>query len=455
LVKTLLKGGTLVTLNARGEILEGADLLIEDDRIAGISPGENLAGTDRLLDCKRKIIIPGLVSAHSHLTGLFQRGLWDETSFESWSLKSSATERVFNPSAEDIYLIHSAACVEFIRHGVTTVLNMFSLPAKYPLEHVQAACRALADAGIRGILAPTLRDQSPDDTALVAGISTVQSWLSLAREIAGCVGDFKPRVSLMLAPSAPQRCTDRLLITCRELSDELGVGLHTHLAETRRHAEIGKRLYGEPMVNHLEKIGFLTPRLSAAHAIWLEGQEIDILRKHDVKIVHNPSSNMKLGSGAAQVKQMLRRGISVGLGADSVNAGTVYSVFEQMKLAVLLSRACWREQDWVLPSEALEMGVRGGAKAVLLDESIGSLEEGKKADLVILDPAVSLLPLNRLVEQLALCENGGSVDSLFVDGRPVMLERKIMTVDEQAIITRLSALRPRIAGAAATTAGNS
>lgn len=443
-------------MNPAKEVLENADLLVEGDRIQKIFFGvaSHELNFDHVLDCKGKIIIPGLVSAHSHLTGMFQRGLWDESSFESWSRKSAAMEKLFNPSPEDIQIIHSAACIEFLRNGVTTVLNMFTTPPNDPLECVDSACQAFLDTGLRGILALSLKDQSPDNEAIVPDVTAVDSWVSLATKVAKQVGNFGPRVSFMLAPSTPQRCSDRLLVLCRELAEELEVGLHTHLAETRRHAEVGRELYGEPIVNHLEKIGFLSSALSVAHAIWLDDQEIDILKRHDVKIVHNPSSNMKLGSGVARVQRMLKVGLTVGLGADSVNAATIYSVFEQMKLAVLLPRALCGLEDWILPSEAFEMGTQGGARAVLQEQMIGSIEEGKKADLVILNPSISLHPINDLIGELAICENGGSVESVFVDGKPVMLGKKITLTNEETILERLFSLRPRIARAKAAVSRN-
>lgn len=448
-MRTLLKDGTIISMNSSKEILDSADLLIEGDRIERIFRGEasHEKGADRVLDCKGKIIIPGLVSAHTHLTGMFQRGLWDETSFESWSRRSAETEKAFGASAEDVYLIHSAACVELIRHGVTTVLNMFTIPSRSPQECADSACRALFDTGIRGILALSFKDQSPDNPDVVPDASVADSWIDLAREVARQSSSSESRLSLMLAPSAPQRCSDPLLVRCKEMAEELQVGIHTHLAETRRHAEVGKKLYGEPIVNHLEEIGFLGPSLSMAHAIWLEDQEIDILKRHSVKVVHNPSSNMKLGSGVARVKKMLTQGLAVGLGADSVNAATVYSIFEQMKLSVLLPRTHWGPGDWLLPAEALEMGTLGGAKAVLLDGTIGSIEEGKKADLVILNPSISLQPLNDLMNELALCENGSSVESVFVDGKAVMMGKRMTLIDEEAILAKFSSMKSRIARA--------
>jgi 5-methylthioadenosine/S-adenosylhomocysteine deaminase len=437
-------------MNARNEILYDAPVLIEDSRIASVG-GMNSSEADQVIDCRGKIIIPGLVSAHSHLTGLLQRGLWDENSFESWSQKSTATEKLFGASAEDIYMLHCAACVEFIRHGVTTVLNMFTVPSDVPLEFIDASCRALRDSGIRGILALSVKDQSPDNQAIVLDPIHAESWISQAKEAAAHVGEFGSGISFMLAPSAPQRCSDNLLIQCKVLAENLGVGIHIHLAETKSHAEVARNLYREPMVKHLEKIGFLGPHLSVAHAIWLDEEEVDILSRHRVNVVHNPSSNMKLGSGVAKVKKMLDRGITVGLGADSVNAGTVYSIFEQIKLAILLPRAVWEPKDWISPDEAFQMGCVGGAKALLLGNEIGSIEAGKKADLVVLKPSTALVPPNNLTAQLALSESGESVDTVFVDGAPVLLNGRVTKIDEAALLEALSSLGPRISAVVNTS----
>ena len=448
-MKTLFKDGTIVTMNHRREILQKADILVEDERIKKIFQGETTGDkiADRIFDCQGKIIIPGLISAHTHLTGLFQRGLWDEPSFESWSQKSEATERLLDFSPDHIHLIHSAACIELIRHGVTTALNMFTAPSKNTLNCVKAACQAFTDSGIRGILALAVKDQAPDNSAAIEKRQAVEAWDEQAREACRDVKSFGTRVSFALAPSAPQRCSDRLLIACRDLADELDVGMHTHVAETRNHAQVGRELYGEPIVNHLAKLGLLSPMLSVAHAIWIDDEEIGLLKRHDVGVVHNPSSNMKMGSGVARIKKMLGEGLAIGLGADSVNAATTYSIFEQMKLAVLVPRTHWGAEDWVLPSEAFAMGCAGGARALRVDAIIGSIEEGKKADLTILNPSIALAPRNALVDELALCENGNSVESVFVDGHPVLVERKITAVDEAAIRAELADMEPKIARA--------
>ena len=442
----LLKRGTIVTMNARREVLRDHDILLEGDRIERIAPSGLIEKRDGVqeLSCEDKIIIPGFVSAHSHLSGIFQRGLWDEISFESWSSKSFAMESLINFSAEEIYLLHCASCIEFIRHGVTTVLDMFTPSPHSALEKVESACRALLDTGIRGVLAYTLRDQSPDNKGVIVTPATAEDLIEVARAVAERVSGLNSRLGFMLAPSAPQRCSDRLLTLCRKLGEELGAAIHTHLAETKTHAEIGRAMYGEPIVVHLEKIGFLSPSLSVAHAIWLAKDEMSLLKKHDVKVVHNPGSNMKLGSGTARVKEMIGEGISVGLGADSVNAGTVYSIFEQMKLAVLMPRCVWGPEKWVLPEDAFEMGNLGGARALLLGQQIGSIEEGKNADLVTLNPSSVLLPMNDLVNQLVLAENGNSVDSVFVDGKALMLKGRIQMVSEEEIRAQLSSLTTRI-----------
>ena len=354
-----------------------------------------------------------------------------------------ATGGLVNFSAEDIYALHSAACIEFLRHGVTTVLNMFAVRPALDLEKMDASSRAFMDTGIRGVLAVALQDRLTNGEPQ-PGPFADKGWMPVMRDVFERVTNSGSRVGFMLAPGAPQWCSDQLLIPCRELAEEMDVGIHTHLLETNRNAEAGRRLHGEPILPHLEKIGFLSGRLSVAHCNWLEDEDIDMLAKHDVKVVHNPSANMKLGSGFARVKKMRRTGLTVGLGADSVNAGTVYSVFEQMKLAVLAPRILWGPEDWVLPEEAFEMATLGGAKALLLDELVGSIEEGKKADLVVLNPKISLLPANNLINQIALGENGESVESVFVDGTPVLLNGRVETVNETDVLAALASLTPRI-----------
>lgn len=442
----LLQCGTIVTMNERREVLAGHDLLVEDGRITGIAPTGSIvgAGGAEELSCDGKIIIPGLVSAHSHLSGIFQRNLWDETSFESWSAKTFAMDSLAHFSPQEIYLLHCAAAIEMIRHGITTALDMFSAYPSGALDKVEAACRALLDTGMRGVMAYSFRDQSPDNKEITVDCTSAEDVIHTARAAAARVTGLGPRLAFMLAPSAPQRCSDKLLGLCGQLARELGVGIHTHLAEAKRHAEIGRAIYGEPIVKHLERIGALSSNLCVAHSVWLDDEEIGLLRKYDVKVVHNPASNMRLGSGAARVKEMIRSGLCVGLGTDSANAGTVYSIFEQMKLAVLMPRCVWPPENWVSPDEALEMATIGGARALLLDRLMGSIEEGKRADLVILNPALSLSPLNNLVNQLVFAENGDSVETVLVDGKPLLLQRRIQMVDEEKILGKASSLKARI-----------
>jgi len=451
----LLRGGTIVTMNQRREVLSRYDLLLDRGSILKIAPtGSALKGHDNEeLSCHGKIIMPGMVSAHSHLSGLAQRGLWQEKSFESWSAKTFALDNLANFSAEEIHLIHCAAGIEFIRHGVTTVLDMFTAHPSNALDKVDAACKAIVDTGLRGVFAHSFRDQSPDNQGVLPTTTSAEAVTVTAREVAQRIRGRDSRLGFMIAPSAPQRCSDKLLELSATLARKLGVGIHTHLAEAKNHAEVGKAIYGEPIVKHLERLGFLSGDLSVAHAIWIDQEEIGLLEKYNVKVVHNPAANLRLGSGIARIKEMIRSGIPVGLGCDSVNAGTNYSIFEQMKLATLMPRSLWSPEHWISAGEALEMATLGGARALLMDGIIGSVEEGKKADLVILNPSSSLLPLNNLTDQLALAENGDSVETVLVDGKPVMWERRILSIDEESLRAQVSSLHPRISEAyAAVTA---
>src|ERR1043166_5030421 len=287
-MRTRLRNATVVTMNSQRQILEDCDLLLHDGRIEKILPhgSDERIEADHDVSCAGKIIIPGLISAHSHLTGIFQRGLWDETSFAGWQTKSNATEDLVDLSADEIYFLHAAACIEFLRNGVTTALNMFTVRPPLNVAKLNAACGAFQDTGMRGIVAVMVKDRSPDGE-LLDSIPN-DSWVGRVKDIARQVSDIGSGVSFMLAPSGPQLCSDQLLIACREIANELNIGIHTHVAEPNKQQDFGGAAYGESIVRHLEKIGLLNSRLSIAHANWLDEDDMDLLVKHAIKVVHNP-----------------------------------------------------------------------------------------------------------------------------------------------------------------------
>jgi cytosine/adenosine deaminase-related metal-dependent hydrolase len=283
----------------------------------------------------------------------------------------------------------------------------------------------------------------------------VEASLAIARRWDGAEG----RLRVGLSPSTPHRSTDALLTLVAEASAAHGLPVHTHLLETRPQAVVGRRLYGRTMVEHIGALGLLSPRLSCAHAVWLTEGDLDLVAAAGAGLSHNPLSNLYLGSGIARLPGMLRRDIAVGLGSDGPNCGAATPLFEVMKLAAVVHRI--GEPDggrWPSARDAFRLATIGGARALGLDGDVGSIEPGKKADLVLLDAdAPSLVPLNDPVRQLVYWESGQAVRSVLVNGQMVLDEGRPARLDPGALVAeareRGERLRARVAPGLARVRG--
>jgi guanine deaminase len=258
---------------------------------------------------------------------------------------------------------------------------------------------------------------------------------------------FDPRrVRLGLAPTIPLHCSDDFLRQCAQLSESHGLPMQTHLAESRAQAEVGQRRYGRSLVAHLAQLGLLSARFSVAHAIWISDADIDLLAEHGVTAIHNPLSNLRLGSGIAPLRRMLERGLHVGLGSDGANTADTQNLFEGMRLAAGLSRVVDADEDrWVTCAEVLRMATTGSARALGLDVPLGRIAPGFAADLVLLDLAQPhYVPLRDAARQLVHGENAGGVDRVLVGGRVVVDQGRVLTVDEAALRRQAEAAAARL-----------
>jgi cytosine/adenosine deaminase-related metal-dependent hydrolase len=443
----LLENATIVTLNRTKPVVVGQQILIHDGKIHRIGPRVDARGLQitKRIDCSEMIVMPGLVNAHCHLTEILQKSFRDNARMEIWRTYRTTTEDLANLTAEEIGAAAELACSEMLKNGVTAVVDHFSTRPGLTVEKMEAILGAFEKTGIRGMLVPSLRDQ---DSLRLANNTvrrknkSAQTFPEPWKDEVLAVLANRPRgpgrYGIMLGPSSPMNCSDKLLRDVVATAEKYDLGIHTHLLETRLQAWTAQRLYGRTICAHLAKIGVLSPRVSAAHSIWLDNRDIDLMASSGASAVHNPASNLKLGSGIAPVVRMKARGVNVALGTDGGDTSDSYSIFEQMRLAAYLSRIGAEDpKNWITAFDALKMGTVNGAEAVPdWRGKTGKIKVGYRADLVLLKPGLDLRPLNDIIHQLVFCEGGQSVDTVFVDGEIVVEGGRLTRVVEERLIQR-------------------
>ena len=444
----LLENATLVTLDPQRPVLEGQHLLVDRGVIAGVGKQIKPAGSaaETRLDCSGKIVMPGLVNAHSHLVEILQRSFRDNVRMEVWREYRMLTEEKAHLTTEEINAAAKLACGEMLKNGVTAVVDHFSPRSAVQSAQMEAILEAFENTGIRGALAPALRDQdfvrligSPLKGKNLRQRRSHQPWQEGVRRLLEHEKRPGKTWTLMLGPSNPLNCSDSMLKEVVRMAEEQDLGIHTHLLETRLQGWGASRIYRKGVVRRMDRLGLLSPRLSAAHCIWLDEKETDLLAARAASVVHNPASNLKLGSGIAAVARMKKKGVNVALGTDGGDTSDTYCIFEQMKLAALLSRITEKDpRDWVTARDALEMGTINGARAVpAWRGKTGAIKVGYRADLLILKPRLSLEPLNDVIHQLVFCQAGRCVETVLVDGEIVVAEGRLTRVDEETLIQRV------------------
>ncbi|HEY6962430.1 MAG TPA: amidohydrolase family protein [Gaiellaceae bacterium] len=388
-----------------------------------------------------------MVNAHAHSNENWFRGLWDNLPLEPWMLFSYPVLAAPAQSADEIYVRTLLGGIELLRSGATTVVD-FLYDGEESLEPV---VRAYRDLGLRALIGLGYSDRAYHETVvldeglvsreLIDRIESERppSWPKLEAFTRRAVERYhRPEegISICPAPSGPQRCTDEMLAGCAALADELDLVVHIHVLETRMQAVSGQRMYGRTLPEHMDAIGFLSPRVCFEHGIWLTPSDIELVRDRGVTVVHNPVSNMKLGSGIAPVPDLLAHGVNVALGTDGMCSNDGQDMFATLKTAALLHKL-WEVdfERWLGAQEAWEMATRGGAAAAGDPDGLGRIEVGARADLVLLDLESSVFtPLNDPLKQLALGSTTLAVDSVMVGGEWRLLNGVVKGVDERAIL---------------------
>jgi 5-methylthioadenosine/S-adenosylhomocysteine deaminase len=419
----LIKGATVITLDSQNNIFEG-DVLIEQGRIASL--GGASARSAETIDGRGRFLLPGFIQTHIHLCQTLFRGAADDLALIDW-LRDRIWPMEAAHTARSLYASARLAIAELIRGGTTCALTMETV------RHTEAALTAVEESGFRATVGKCMMDKGegvPDALNEGTGESISES-LSL---IDKWHGRADGRIRCCFAPRFAVSCTRELLEQVAELSRERGVIVHTHASENTEEIAIVERETGRRNVEYLNDLGLAASHVVLAHCVWLNDDEIEILRATGTHVAHCPSSNLKLGSGFARVPDLLARGVSVSLGADGAPCNNRLDMFTEMRTAALIQKALLGPRT--LPALAgLRMATTGGAKALGLDGEIGSIETGKRADLILLDlEKAHTSPHPDPVSAVVYSATASNVETVIIDGRAVMRDGELLTLDEQEVL---------------------
>nr|MDO8043586.1 amidohydrolase family protein [Candidatus Baldrarchaeota archaeon] len=421
----IVKGSFVVV--RPNKILEDAVVVVEDDRIVDVGKESELKGKYsgyEIIGGKGKVVLPGLVNCHTHAAMTLLRGYADDMVLSEWlTQKIWPVEAHLKP--EDIYVGTLLACLEMLKSGITAFADMYF--------YMDKAAKAIVESGIRAVISHGMIELGNAEKG-------ERDLREAERIVRTCQGLGDGRVTTMFGPHAPYTCSPEYLQKVKETAEKYGVGIHIHLAETKDEVKkiedtFGIDLKGRGVIEYVDELGILDSNVLAAHVVWVSEKEIKILAERGVKVAHNPVSNLKLASGIAPIPQMLRNGVTVGLATDGAASNNCLDIFEEMKVSAIIHKAHSFDPTVTSATEVLEMATIGGAKALFLDKDIGTLEVGKKADIVILDlKKPRLVPLHNIVSHLVYAAKCDDVCTVIVDGKILMENGEVKVLDENKVI---------------------
>jgi len=426
-----IAGGTMVTMDDEFRVLEDGALVVDDSRIVSIlAQGAALPEAGETIDATGMLVIPGLVNAHGHVPMSLLRGLADDRKLMEWLNDFIFPAEARNVDEEFCYWGTLLSAIEMARSGTTTFIDMYYFEESIAKAVDEAGLRAVLGQTIIGFPAPDFK--TPDD-ALRATEALILKWKG------------HPRIVPSVAPHALYTTDLEVVAKARELSRRYQVPFQLHAHEAQEEDEAVRAKYGETAATLLEERNLLGPGMILHHAITLTDTDIELLAKRGVAVSHNPESNMKGASGLARVPDLLAGGVTVGLGTDGPASNNNLDLFEEMDTAAKVHKLV-RSDPTVMPArEVFRMATRGGAKALGLDALVGSLEVGKRADIVLIDVRQpELTPMYDVYSHLVYAIKGAHVKTVVVDGRVILRDRKMTTLDESAVMTKAREIQKRI-----------
>ncbi|NLB73836.1 MAG: 5'-deoxyadenosine deaminase [Firmicutes bacterium] len=438
--RILIRGGRVVTMNEKQEIPECADVLIDGGTIVSIAPSSDgtQAAADMIIDAYGKVVMPGFVQSHVHLCQTLFRGQADDLELMDW-LKLRIWPLEGAHDKDSIYWSAMLGITELIKGGTTSIIDMETV------HHTDSAFSAILDSGIRATSGKVMMDYGDD----VPG-SLMESTEDSLNESETLMKKWHMRdggrIRYAFAPRFVVSCTDKLLVRVRDMARANGVIIHTHASENRGEIELVMADRGMRNIECLNELGLLGADVVLAHCIWLDDEEMELIRDSETKVVHCPSSNLKLASGVAKIPEMLDMGVFVSLGADGAPCNNNLDAFMEMRLAALIHKP--RLGPTAMPAATvLRMATRGGAEAMGVADEIGSIEPGKRADIIILDlDRAHVAPTRNvdLVSRIVYEARAGDVETTIVDGRVLMHERRLTGINEEEVVCEANKALERV-----------
>ncbi|CDG64182.1 MAG: 5-methylthioadenosine/S-adenosylhomocysteine deaminase [Methanobacterium sp.] len=402
------------------EVRKGS-VLIENDKIVEITSGNTPDNADEVINGEGKCLIPGLVNTHTHLSMSLMRGLADDLPLDTW-LNDHIWPMEANLEEEHCYVGALLSALEMIKSGTTTCNDMYF--------YMDEVARALDESGMRGVISHGMIDLFDDEKRKAEFKETT-------RIIEKCHNTADGRIQVSLGPHTPYTCSPELLNWVRKKADEKGLRIHIHVSETEREVDDSLNERMKRPFEYLEDLKFLGPDVLAAHSVWLSGAEIALIKANKVKLSHNPLSNMKLASGISPVSDLMANGVCVSLGTDGAASNNNLDLFQEMKMSSLLQKVRKLDPTVMPASKVLEMATINGATALGMENEIGSIEVGKKADLVLVDmKAPHLTPYRNPISHLVYSTEGADVSTVICNGNILMKEKELLVLDEAEVMAR-------------------
>jgi 5-methylthioadenosine/S-adenosylhomocysteine deaminase len=432
-VDLLILGGTIVTMDASRRVIEDGAIAVSQGRIVAVGPSKDITSkysAQQTVDGSGRVITPGLINGHTHIPMVLFRGLADDMDLQEWLTKYIFPAEAKNVTEEFVRVGTRLGLAEMIRGGTTTYCDMYYFE--------DAIADETSKAGVRAVLGETVIDfPVADNKTNAEAMSYVEKFVSRWKG--------NELIIPAIAPHAPYTVSEEHLKAARAFSDRTGAPIVTHISETKFEVDESLKNKGATPVAYLERIGFLNNKVIAAHMVWPQGDDISVLQRRGVGVVHNPQSNMKLAAGVAPVPKMMDAGVLVGLGTDGAASNNDLNMWEEMDTVAKLHKVFSGDPKLISAQQAFEFATIRGAQALHLEREIGSIEVGKRADiLVITRDTLNQIPLYNIYSDLVYATKGSDVETVVINGRLVMRDRRLLTLDEAVIKKDAARLREKV-----------